>query len=93
MTSGTLRVNVKALQGGPRGSATSANDSISIISGGVVVSQQSPWYTTGVATGATATLTFTIPANILAKGEFSLYAEDDTAVVSAHLTLSGCCLK
>lgn len=92
MTSATLRVTVKALQGGGKGSPTSANDSISILSGGVVALQQSPWLN-GVATGATTTLSFNIPANVLATGQFSLYAEDDTAVVSAQLVLTGCCLK
>jgi hypothetical protein len=92
MTSGTLRVTVKALQGGPKGSPTSANDSINVMSSGVNFGQQQPWLN-GVATGATTTLTFTIPPNILAKGQFSLYVQDDTAVVSAQLILSGCCLK
>ncbi len=92
MTSATLRVTIKALQGGRKGSPTSANDSISILSGGVSVLQQSPWLN-GVATGATTTLSFNIPASVLATGQFSLYAEDDTAVVSATLVLTGCCLK
>lgn len=92
MTSGTLRVTVKALQGGPKGSPTSANDSVNVMSSGVGFGQQSPWLN-GVVTGATTTLTFPIPANILAKGQFSLYVQDDTAVVSAQLVLTGCCLK
>ena len=91
-TKGTLVVKLKALQGGPKGSPTSANDGVSIISGGVSVTGQTPW-PNGTTTGATTTLTFNIPPNILAKGEFSLYVEDDTAVLSAHLTLQGCCVK
>ena len=46
-----------------------------------------------VATGQTETLAITIPGNVLAIGFFNLYVEDDTAVVSAVLTLEGCCLN
>jgi len=93
MTSGILTVKVKALQGGPPKSATSANDGINLFSHGVVFAGQSPWYTSGVTTGQTATLTFTIPPSVLATGEFTLYVQDDTAVLSAELKLQGCCLR
>jgi len=92
ITSGTLTVTVKALEGGPRGSSTSANDSVNVISHGTTVSQQSPWLN-GVSTGATQTLTFSIPANVLATGQVSFYVQDDTAVVSADLRLEGCCIR
>jgi len=93
-TRGTLVVTVKALQGGPKDSSTSGNDDLEIFSGGSAVPgfSQRIW-PTGATTGQTRTITLNIPPNILAKGEFSLYVEDDTAVISADLTLEGCCLR
>lgn len=93
MTSGKLTVRVKALQGGGPKTSTSANDGFTLFSHGVAISSQAPWNTTGVATGAIATLTFIIPPNVLAQGMVSIYGEDDSAFVSADLTLQGCCLK
>ncbi|HEX7191141.1 MAG TPA: hypothetical protein VF381_06155 [Thermoanaerobaculia bacterium] len=91
-TKGTLTIEVKALQGGPAGSSTSANDGVTVFSNKVMIPPQaSPW-SAGVATGATKTLTFNIPAPALAHGEVSFYVEDDTAVVWAHLHLEGCCI-
>jgi hypothetical protein len=92
-TTGTLTMEVKALQGGPGGSPTSANDGVTVFSNKVIVPPQvSPW-SAGVATGATKTLTFNIPAAALALGKVSFYVEDDTAVVWAHLHLEGCCIR
>jgi hypothetical protein len=93
MTSGVLTVRVKALQGGGPKSSTSANDSVNLVSNGVVIQQQQPWNNSGVATGAVATLTFNVPANVLATGNVSLYVQDDTGVLSADLALRGCCVK
>jgi hypothetical protein len=92
MTSGTLRVTLKALQTGSKGSSSSANDGVNIFSGGVSVMGQTPW-PNGAVAGATTTLSFTIPASVLATGEVNLYVQDDEAVVSATLVLTGCCLK
>ena len=93
-TRGTLVITIKALQGGPKGSPTSANDGIDIISGGSSVpSLGQPAWPGGATTGQTRIVTINIPANILANGKFSLYVEDDTAVLSATLTLEGCCLR
>lgn len=93
-TKGTLVVTVKALQSGKPGSSTSANDDIDIISGGSPVPGlgRRIW-PSGATAGSSTTIPINIPANILDKGEFSLYVEDDTAVLSAHLTLEGCCLR
>jgi hypothetical protein len=44
-------------------------------------------------TGGFTTHTVSIPQSVLATGFVSLYVEDDTAVVSAVLSLEGCCLK
>ncbi len=68
MTSGKLTIKVKALQGGSKGSSTSANDGFTLISQGVSVSGQAPWNTTGVTTGTIATLTFNVPASVLGRG-------------------------
>jgi len=92
MTSGILTVEVKALQGGGPHTATSANDGFSIISNGVTVTSQQPWVNSGVTTGTVAVLTFTIPPNVLATGLFTFYAQDDSAILSAKLSLKGCCL-
>lgn len=91
-TKGTLIVTVKALQGGPKGSPTSVNDSVNVYSAGTNVGQQQPWIS-GVTTGATTTLTFNIPQNVLNSGHLTLYVQDDTAVVSADLRLEGCCIR
>jgi len=92
-TTATLTMEVKALQGGPPKSATSANDGVTVFSNKVEVpSGVAPWIG-GVATGATKTLTFNIPASALALGKVSFYVEDDTAVVWAHLHLEECCIR
>lgn len=91
-TSATLVVTIKALQGGAFGSSSSGNDAVHLFSQGVSFATQNAW-PSGATTGQTRSLTFNIPANILAKGEFSLYVQDDTAVLSADLTLRGCCLR
>jgi hypothetical protein len=92
-SSGTLTMEVKALQGGGAGTSSSANDGVSVFSNKVVVPPQaSPW-SSGVQTGATKTLTFQIPASALARDMVSFYVEDDTAVVWAHLHLEGCCIR
>jgi len=93
MTSGTIIVKVKALQGGPAHSSSSANDAFSLVSNGVVISQQQPWNNSGVATGAVATLTFTVPQSALNNGAVSIFGQDDSAFQGADLTLRGCCLK
>jgi len=91
-TTGYLTVTFKALQGGPANSPTSANDLVSIwVNGAVVVPSQKIW-AGAVATNATRTTTFAIPGSSLAHGHVTLLLEDDTAVVSAVLTLEGCCV-
>ena len=89
MTSGLLTLHLKALVGGS--GATSANDGVNVFVGGVQIGAQTPWTST-VVTGATRTMTFQITANNLTSGFVSFYVEDDTAVVSAELDLTGCCI-
>jgi hypothetical protein len=46
----------------------------------------------GNVAGQTVTHTFVIPANVVATGSFSLWAQDDTAVTSVRMTVTGCCV-
>lgn len=95
MTTGVLTVKVKALSGGGPNSSTAANDGFHIYSNGsaVAVLSQQPWVNTGVTAGTIATLTYNIPASVLATGRVTFYAQDDSAVLSADLTLRGCCIR
>jgi len=95
MTKGTLEVTIKCLQGGPAGSATSANDYVELVQGAASVPGYTPKaWPTGCSTGAVHNVMINnIPASILSTGRVSFYVEDDTAVLSAKLTLEGCCLK
>lgn len=95
MTKGTLEVTIKCLQGGSPGSSTSGNDYVELMEGGHSVPGYSPKaWPTGCTTGAVHNVVISnIPASILSTGHASFYVEDDTAVLSAKLTLSGCCLK
>jgi hypothetical protein len=46
----------------------------------------------GATTGQIETLTFQIPCKYLTNGHLSFTVQDDTAVLSATLSLSRCCL-
>jgi len=95
----TLTVKLKALQGGGPHSPSSWNDAVEVYSSLApgpshkVVGQYIWLQTAGVATGQTETLTFKIPCQYLSNGHLSIYVEDDTAVLSAELSLSRCCLE
>ena len=89
MTSGLLTLHLKALVGGS--GSTSANDGVNVYVGGVQIGAQTPWTST-VTTGATRAMTFNLTANNLTSGFVSFYVEDDTAVISAELDLTGCCI-
>ena len=91
---GVLTVTYKALDGGGVGSSSSSNDGGGAVHKGLSV-PGAYGYIFGnapVATGTVVTKTYTIPAGIMASGKVSLYAQDDTAVVSATLRISGCCV-
>jgi hypothetical protein len=92
--SGTLTVTYKALQSGPKGSSTSADDSRSVNYLGASVPGTGGYvYTTfPVTAGTTVTTSYTIPADIVASGRVSFSLQDDSAVVSATLVVTGCCL-
>jgi hypothetical protein len=90
-TTAYLTVTFKALQGGPANSSTSANDDVTIYVKGTAVVSTRIW-SGAVLTGATRTAVYAIPASYLSHGYVTLAVEDDTAVLSAVLTLEGCCL-
>jgi hypothetical protein len=90
MTRGTLKLHLKALVSGP-GNASSVNDGINVYVGGVQVAAATPW-TSSVLAGATTTVPIPIAGNNLTSGFLSVYVQDDTAVVSAELDLTGCCV-
>lgn len=91
-----LTVTFKALQGGPANSSTSSNDDVIVTAGSgssrIQLVSQRVW-TGATKTGQTETLTFPIPCAAIERGEVTLYEEDDTAVVSAVLTVESCCLQ
>jgi len=92
----TLTVKLKALQTGGVGSPSSGNDYIVVVSSlapnNHVVESRSAW-PNGATAGQIETLTFQIPCKYLANGHLSFYVEDDTAVLSATLLLTRCCLN
>jgi hypothetical protein len=90
MTSGKLTLHLKALVSGPS-NASSVNDGVNVFVGGVAIGGQTPW-TPSVVAGATTTITIPITANNLTSGFVSFYVQDDTAVLSAELDLTGCCV-
>jgi len=91
-----LTITFKALQtGGPDGA--SGNDIVYLLSSlapgpSHKVLSQFIWPGQHATAGQTETLTFQIPCKYLTNGHFSIFVEDDTAVTSAQLTLSRCCL-
>lgn len=95
----TLTVKLKALIGGGINSASSWNDDVVVYSSLApgpahqVVFQRIWPQGASVATGQTEILTFKIPCKYLTNGHLSFYVEDDTAVLSAQLSLSRCCLE
>jgi hypothetical protein len=92
-TSATVVLTIKALQGGAFNTPSSGNDGVNIISHGVGVASVTPW-PNGATTGETKSITITVPASVLAsRNEFSLYVQDDTAVLDAVVRFQGCCVK
>lgn len=91
-TSATVTLTIKALQGGAFNSASSGNDGINILSQGTSVAGTPAW-PNGCHTGDTRTVSISVPASALAQGQFSLYVQDDTAVVDATVQLQGCCIR
>ncbi len=101
-TSATLTIVMRSIQGGA--SATSAdagNDLFAVVGfGGVALVPSAPVYA-GVARPfpANTTVTKVVPISGSALNKLntehtlSFFVEDDTSIVSATLTLSGCCLS
>lgn len=93
MTSGRLEVTIKALQGGGPNSATSVNDAVHAITNGAIFASKQPWLNTTISTGTTTTVVFPLTAAQLASGRISFYVQDDSAVLGAKLTVTGCCIR
>lgn len=91
---GKLTVVYRALQAGPANSSTSANDDGGVWSGSGLLTGASGGriFSGAVTLGQMATIPYVVPAGLIASGKVSFAAEDDTAVVSATLEISGCCL-
>ena len=90
--SGELTIKYKALQGGPAGSSSSANDAVGIDSGGAVVpGTYQPLYSGTVTTGQTGTKTIRLSCDMLKNNRLSFYVQDDTSVTSATLHVVYCC--
>lgn len=92
----SITVTFKALQGGPANSSSSSNDDIIISSGPwsskILIANQRIW-PGATTTGQTKSLTFPVPCAAIERGEVTIYVEDDTAVLSAELTVESCCLQ
>lgn len=92
--SGTLVLQYKALQGGPAGSSTSANDMVGIYSNGAGVSGAGKnLYTGAVTTGQSGTVTIALTPAMLANNRLSFAVEDDTSVTQASIDVIGCCVN
>lgn len=90
--SAVLTLHYKALQGGPAGSSTSVNDTMSIFSGGSAITSLSQALFSGaVTTGQTGTKTVRLNCDLLKNNRLSIYEEDDTSVTSASLQVTYCC--
>src|SRR6185295_17872409 len=88
----TLTLRYKALQGGPAGSSTSANDTMSIASNGVGVPGTSQsLYSGNVTTGQVGTKTIKLECKWLTDNRLSFAVQDDTSVTSATLDVDFCC--
>ena len=86
-SAGKLHVTYKALQSGPANSSTSANDDAGLMPG--------PYpriFSGAVTAGTIKTVDYVVTPAMIASGSVTLYVEDDTAVVSATLEITGCCL-
>jgi len=95
-TKAYLTVTVKALQPGLPNSPSSANDTLSIVHLGHSVPAFG-WvpFASGATLGQVQTHTFVLNQNDIALlgNHISFGAQDDSAVMSADLTLEGCCHK
>jgi hypothetical protein len=84
---GTLKVTYKALQSGDdKHVATSWDDQ------GGLGPHPLIWGPGPVTAGQIKTVPYTLTPAMLASGSVTLFVQDDTAVVSATLEITGCCL-
>ena len=91
---GILTVTVKALVPGKPPSSTSANDWVQLVQHGASVAGSGVQpFATGATLNQTKTVTINVPASVLATGIVSFYVQDDSAVLSAQLKVTGCCIN
>jgi hypothetical protein len=91
--SGTLTIKYKALQKGtPPPSSDAGNDSVGIYSNGSVLTSKH-LYTPPIPAGFTGSTSITLTPAMLANNRLSFLVQDDTSVLSATLTVVGCCVK
>jgi hypothetical protein len=94
LVKGALCLEYKALQGGPAGSSTSANDAVTIMKNGVSVSGPSqPLYKGAVKTGQAGKLCIDLTPAMLAGNRLSFLLQDDSSVTRATLQFSACCVR
>ncbi|MBT9596152.1 MAG: hypothetical protein IV094_09235 [Vitreoscilla sp.] len=88
---GKLTVVYKSLTNGPN------NDGSYVVHNGQVVNfsptAQYIWPGQTATLGQTITKVFAVPPGIMASGQVSFMAQDDTAVLSARLEGTGCCVE
>lgn len=88
---GTLTIKVKNL-----GTSLSSNDSVGVFQNGAVVPgmQQGPGvlWTSGQGAGTLKTITFPLTGAIMAQGQVTVFAQDDTAVQEVRVDIRGCCI-
>jgi hypothetical protein len=90
----TLTLRYKALQGGPAGSASSANDTFAIFSNGLAISGTShALYSGAVTTGQIGTKTIRLKCSWLTNNQLNFLIQDDTSLISATLNVNACCVK
>ncbi len=87
-----LTLKYKALQGGPAGSSSSANDGVAIYSNGSALLSQS-LYSGAATTGQLGTKIIPLKCSWLANNRLSFAVQDDTSVMSATLDVDLCCVR
>ena len=90
-TKGTLTIKLKNL-----GTSLSSNDSAGVFQDKVAVpgfalGVNSVW-TSGQGAGAMRTVSYTLTAAMMLRGQLSYFAQDDTAVQEMRLDIEGCCI-
>ncbi len=90
----TLELQIKALQGGQSHQSSDAgNDKWYIYKNGTLLASGYLWNSFPVASGQTQTLTIPMQPAWLNGCRLSFTTQDDTSVMAAKLTVTGCCVR